>query len=112
LFVAVLFLSGCGLRLGPIDKPPAPTGVATPSRVTVTRASSVMGWPLPMVFTIDGVETYGLWGGQSYSFLLEPGEYVFGFFLGFNECRRLVRVAGRPSQSFRLGPSCAIEPSG
>lgn len=109
LVVAVLLLSGCGLRLGPINKPPAPTGVEPPSRVTVTRTPSIMGWPLPMIFTLDGEEIYGLWSGQSHSFLLEPGDYIFGYYLGFNECRRFVRIGRRPSQTVRLGPPCKIE---
>jgi hypothetical protein len=64
-----------------------------------------------MIFTINAVEIYGLWGGQSYSFMLEPGNYVFGYFLGFNQCRRFVRVLNRPSQVFYLGPPCKIRPA-
>jgi len=71
-----------------------------------------MGWPVPMIFTIDGVETYGLWLGQSYTFMLEPGDYIFGYFLGFNECRRYVRIESKPSQLVHLGPPCKIRPAG
>ena len=112
LVVAVLVLAGCGMRLGPINKPPAPTGLAPPSRVTVTRVPSIMGWPVPMVFTIDGVETYGLWHGGRYTFMLEPGDYIFGYYLGFNECRQDTRIENKPSQLFHLGPPCRIRPAG
>lgn len=71
-----------------------------------------MGWPVPMIFTIDGVQTYGLWSGQSYSFLLDPGDYIFGYYLAFNECRRFVRIQRKPSQLIYLGPSCEIRPAG
>lgn len=97
------------MRLGYINNPPAPTGSATPSKVTVTRIGSIMGWPVPMIFTINGVEIYGLWVGQSYSFSLEPGDYIFGYYLGFNECRQYVRIERRPNQLIHLGPPCNIK---
>lgn len=112
LVLSLLLLAGCGLRVGYINKPPEPTGVATPSRVTVTRVGSIMGWPVPMIFTIDGVEMYGLWTGQSYSFMLEPGDYIFGYYLGFNECRQYIRIERKPSQAINLGPPCKIRPAG
>ena len=108
LLVAVALLTSCGLRVGPINNPPAPKGPERPSQVTVSRVPSIMGWPVPMIFTIDGEEIYGLWGGQSHSFLLEPGYYRFGYFLGFNECRHGVHIDNRPSQHFLLGPPCRI----
>jgi len=108
LVVTVLCLGGCGLRTGPINKPPTPTGVEKPVRVTVSRIPSVMGWPVPMIVTIDGVETYGLWSGQSYSFQMEPGEHLFGYFLGFNECNKFIRIGRKPSQRILLGPPCRI----
>ena len=111
LLVAVLFLTGCGLRHGPINKPPAPTGVEKPSQVRVTRVPSIMGWPFPMIFTIDGVEIFGLAERQSYCFMLEPGDYIFGYYLGFNECRQYVRIERKPSQHILIGPSCKIRPA-
>lgn len=111
LVVAVLFLSSCGLRHGPINKPPVPTGIAKPSRVTVSRVSSFTGWPVPMIFTINSVEIYGLWSGQSYSFMLEPGDYIFGYYLGFGECRRYIRIENKPSQHIHLAPACKITPA-
>ena len=112
LVLAVLLLAGCGMRLGPINQPPKPEGYAPPSRVTVARVSSIMGWPVPMIFTIDGEEIYGLWLGQSYTFLLEPGDYIFGYYLGFNECRQYIRIEPKPSQLVHLGPPCKIENAG
>jgi hypothetical protein len=112
ILAAVLFLGGCGLRVGHINDPPAPTGAATPSRVTVSRDSSIIGFPVPMILLIDGEEIYGLWGGHSYSFMLEPGDYIFGYYLGFNECRRFTRIYRKPSQLIRLGPECQIENKG
>lgn len=108
----MLLLAGCGMRVGYINSPPEPIGVAALSQVTVTRVSSIMGWPVPMIFTIDGVEIYGLWTGQSYTFSLEPGDYIFGYYLGFNECRQYIRIERKPSQLIYLGPPCKIKNAG
>jgi predicted small lipoprotein YifL len=112
LIAAVLLLAGCGWRIGPINYPPAPAGAIEPSQVTVKRVNSVMGLFVPMVFTINGVETYGLWTDESYTFMLDPGEYIFGYYLGFNECRRSIRIRARPSQLVYLGPPCKIRHAG
>ena len=108
LIVVVLVLTGCGWKIGPINYPPEPVGSARPSQVTVKRASSVMGFVVPMIFTINGVETYGLWTNGSYTFMLEPGDYIFGYYLGFDECRKYIRIEPVPSQLIYLGPPCQI----
>ena len=111
LIVVVLVLTGCGWKIGPINYPPKAIGVARPSEVTVKRVDSIMGLIVPMIFMIDGVETYGLWTGESYTFLLEPGDYIFGYFLGFNECQQYIRIKPVPSQLIYLGPACQIRPA-
>lgn len=111
MIAAVLVLTGCGWKIGPINYPPAPTGVAEPSQVTVKRVTSIMGSVVPMIFTIDGVEVYGLWTDESYTFMLEPGDYIFGYYLGFNECRQYTRIRRVPSQLIYLGPPCQIRPA-
>lgn len=108
LISAVLLLTGCGWKIGPIHYPPTPSDTTKASQVTVKRVSSIMGLVVPMVFTIDGVETYGLWTDESYTFLLEPGDYIFGYYLGFNECRHYTRVRPVARQLFYLGPPCEI----
>jgi predicted small lipoprotein YifL len=111
LIVVVLVLAGCGWKIGPINYPPEPIGSARPSQVTVKRVTSIMGLVAPMVFTINGVETYGLWTDESYTFRLEPGDYIFGYYLAFNECRQYIRIEPVPSQLIYLGPPCQIRPA-
>ena len=111
LIAAVLLLTGCGWKIGPVNYPPAPSGERTPSEVTVKRVTSIMGLVVPMTFTIDGDEIYGLWTDESYTFMLEPGDYIFGYYLGFNECRQYIRIRPVPSQLIYLGPPCEIRPA-
>ena len=108
VIAAVLLLTGCGWRIGPINYPPTPGSASSPTEVTVKRVTSVMGLVAPMIFTIDGREIYGLWTDESYTFPLEPGDYIFGYYLGFNECRQYVRIRPVHRQIFYLGPPCKI----
>jgi outer membrane protein OmpA-like peptidoglycan-associated protein len=109
LLAFALLLGGCGFRVGLVNAPPAPGYAETPSRITVHRANRIIGFVIPMTFLIDSVEIYGLWSGGRYDFSLAPGEYVFGYFLGVNECRQRVQI--EPGRNYRvtLAPSCVIE---
>ncbi|MEA3277785.1 MAG: OmpA family protein [Pseudomonadota bacterium] len=73
------------------------------------RDKSWMGAPVPMIFLIDGTEIYGFWRGQRYSFRLAPGDYAFGYYLAFNECRQLVMIEPGQDHLFKLAPNCVIE---
>ena len=41
---------------------------------------------------------------------LDPGEYVFSFFLGLNECRQVVWFEKGKDYRVKLSPSCDIAP--
>jgi len=109
LLAGVLALGGCGFKVGLVNEPPAPTGHSIPSNITVYRADHIIGLTIPMTFLINSTEIYGLWGGEHYDFQLSPGEYVFGYFLGLNECHRYARI--EPGQDYRitLAPNCVIK---
>ena len=62
-----------------------------------------------MTFLIDGIEIYGFLPGQSYTFLLDPGEYIFGYYLGLNSCRRYGRIDPGVDHLIKLAPLCVIE---
>jgi hypothetical protein len=109
LLVCLFALSGCGFKVGLINEPRVSGSFGAPANVTVYREGSIMGFPVPMTFLIDGREIYGLWGGEEYSFQLDPGEYVFGYFLGLNECRRWGLIEPGRTYRIRLAPVCVIE---
>jgi outer membrane protein OmpA-like peptidoglycan-associated protein len=109
LLACAFLLGGCGFKVGLVNEPPAPHRASMPSKITVYRAYDVVGFFIPMTFLIDSVEIYGLWIGGQYDFRLPPGNYVFGYYLGLNECRQLVSI--KPGRDYRvtLAPGCVIK---
>ena len=107
--LSLILISACATKVGQLDPPPGATS-ARPSKITVYRDPSIVGSPATMIFNIDDVKTYGLKQGQSYSFRLDPGEYVFSFFLGLNECRQVVWFEKGKDYRVKLSPSCDIAP--
>jgi len=104
----LILLTGCS-SLGPISAPPTPVS-PNPVTVTVHRVDSIVGAPLPMVFVIDGAEIYGLGNGDSYTFKLDPGQYVFGWRFGMNSCDQDVWLRPGRKINLTLSNECDIPP--
>jgi hypothetical protein len=105
----VLLIAGCSTTSGPINAPPAPTS-RNPVNVTLHRVKSLEGAVAPMVFTIDGTEIYGLRDGETHRFKLDPGQYVFGWRLGFNTCAQDVWLRPGRDVDLTLSNDCSIPP--
>jgi hypothetical protein len=105
----LLLIAGCSSTYGPISAPPIPA-TRNPVNVTLHRVESIEGAVVPLVFTIDGTEIYGLRNGETYRLKLDPGQYVFGSRFGLNTCNQVVWL--RPGRDIRLDLSadCNIPP--
>ena len=101
--VAAIFLAGCAGGL--IGELPRVTKPAVASNVTVYR-KDWEGFVGPIILRIDDRRVFRLWVHQQFSFPLDPGEYVFHYTIGFNECRRVAFIEPRRSYKFRLTPNC------
>ena len=101
--LAVL-LAGCaGGLIGPLPPVTKPDQAST---VTVFRDFSFPGFFGPLVLQIDGCKLFRLWTNQEYSFALDPGEYLFYYTIGFNECQHLALIEPRRNYRFNLRPNC------
>jgi hypothetical protein len=99
-----LLLAGCaGGLIGPLPQVTKPKEAST---VTVFRDFSVPGFVGPIVLRIEGCETFRLWVNQEFSFQLDPGQHLFEYTIGFNECRRVVYIQPRQNYRYRLTPNC------
>lgn len=97
-------LGGCAGGL--IGSLPPVTRSSQASNVTVFRDASWAGFVGTVVLRVDGRETFRIWRNQEFSFLLDPGEYIFYWTIGFNECRRVAFISRAQSYRFRLAPNC------
>jgi hypothetical protein len=105
--LAAAMLAGCASgRMAPL---PPLTSSEPAASITVQRSKSLWGAPASMLFIIDERRVYALRWGQQFTFLIDPGEYRFGYDLGFNSCRQ--RVILRPGERYvlRLTPVCQID---
>ncbi len=100
-------LAGCAS--GPLATVPPLTESEPAASLTVQRSKSLWGAPASMLFSIDERRVYALRWGRQFSFLIDPGEYRFGYDLGFNSCRQRVLVDPGERYLLRLNPVCQIE---
>jgi len=112
VFATTVFAAAiaAGCASGPIASPPPLTEPGSAAFVTLERKSNIVGLPAPMFFIINDRRIYRLLNGARWSFQIDPGEYRFGYDLGFNACRQ--RVILKPNQRYviELTPICEIEP--
>jgi hypothetical protein len=100
-------LAGCASgRMGPL---PPLTSSEPAASVIVQRSKSLWGAPASMLFSIDDRRVYALRWGQQFSFLIDPGEYRFGYDLGFNNCQQRVILDPGVHYVLRLTPVCQID---
>ena len=98
-------LAGCaGGLIGPLPVVTNPKDAAT---VTVFRDGSLVGIVGPIILRIDDRKTYKIWRNQRFIFRLDPGDYVFYYTIGFNECRRIAFIEPHKNYLFRLAPNCS-----
>lgn len=107
LFAAVL-AAGCGAGL--IEAPPRVTQPRSVVVVTLQRRYTVVGFPATMFFSINGQRIYGLRNGEVWCFRIDPGEYRFGYELGFSSCQQRVILDPGKRYYIELSPICEINP--
>jgi hypothetical protein len=99
-------LTGCaGGFIGPT---PVVTDPLRASNVTFYRSMGLVGVVGPIEVRLEGQPLMRLWAGQSFSFRLDPGEYIIDYSIGFNDCRGAILIYPGYSYSFRLVPNCSL----
>jgi hypothetical protein len=106
--VLTALLAGCATG-GPIGPLPMVKDPLEASNVTVYRGSSLVGLFSPIRLQINGQNAFNIHRNQQYSFQLDTGLHLFEFFIGLNECRRVIYVEPRRSYRIRLVPNCVME---
>ncbi len=99
---------GCATG-GPTGPLPVVTDPLQASNVTVYRGGSWVGLFSPIRLQIDGQNVFNIHRNQQYSFQLDSGLHLFEFYIGLNECRRVVFVEPGRSYRIRLVPNCVME---
>lgn len=100
-------LSGCAPG-GFIGPRPLVSDPARAANVTFFRDGSLVGFAGAIHVKMEGRDLMRLRRNQSFSFSVDPGEYMIDYSIGFNECRNTILVRSGMSYRFRLAPNCSI----
>lgn len=106
LLVSVL-AGGCATG-GPTGPLPVVRDPMTASNVTVYRGGSLVGLFSPIRLQVNGQNVFNIHRNQQYSFRLDSGLHLFQFYIGLNECRRVVFIEPSRSYRIRLVPNCVM----
>lgn len=101
-------IGGCATG-GPSGPLPMVQDPLEASNVTVYRGGSLVGLFSPIRLQINGQNAFRIHRNQQYSFQLDPGLHLFEFYIGLNECRRVIFIEPRRSYRIRLVPNCVME---
>lgn len=105
---AILSLTGCGMKGGAVGVHPTVTKPTEAATITIFRDGAIPGWFATIQVELDGREIYRVARNESYSFQIDPGQYLMIHRIGFNECRQVIWAQPRQSYRVRLSPDCTI----
>ena len=105
-----MLLNACA-RSGMLNQTPPVSSPETATNVTIRRAIPHNVFFDNLVFTINGVDTFGFDQGDDFKFVLNQGNYIFGYKHGIfaKHCSVDVELHAGINYIFSLEPDCVIE---
>ncbi|MCK5479349.1 MAG: hypothetical protein KAI44_10550 [Methylococcales bacterium] len=106
-----LLLNACASSSGMLNPTPPVNSPETSANITIHRAISQDALPDNLIFTINGVDTFGFDKDNDFKFVLNEGNYIFGYKHGVFEkhCSVDVEIHAGINYVFSLEPDCVIE---
>jgi len=110
ILVPVL-LNACAGNSGLLNPTPPVFSPETSANIMINRAVSQDAFSDILIFTINGVDTFGFDESNNFEFVLSEGNYIFGYQNGpFAEpCIVDVEIQAGINYVFSLEPDCVIE---
>ena len=108
--IALLLLNACASS-GMINPTPPVSSPETAANITIHRAIPHDFFSDNLVFTINDVDIFGFDKGSDFKFVLNEGNYMFGYKHGIftNKCSVEVEIQTGINYVFNLEPDCVIE---
>ncbi|MCK5190697.1 MAG: hypothetical protein KAR12_11650 [Methylococcales bacterium] len=104
-------LNACAGSHGMLNPAPPVYSPETSANITIHRAISHDDFSDILIFTINGIDTFGFNKEKEFKFVLSEGNYIFGYQNGsFAEpCSVDVEIQAGINYVFSLEPNCVIE---
>ncbi len=114
LIIAMLLpvlLYACAGNSGLLNPTPPVFSPETSANILIHRSVSQDAFSDILIFTINGVDTFGFDKSNNFEFVLSEGNYIFGYQNGpFAEsCSVDVEIQAGINYVFSLEPNCVIE---
>jgi hypothetical protein len=108
-YLALTFITGCASNGAIINQPPMPNTPQDSVNVRIHRDVAVKEVLNDVTFTINAEPVYQFGDTSDFSFVTVPGEYLFGYRHGGQECSTDVQIDAGGFYVFDLKPKCVIE---
>ena len=106
-----VLLNACASNNGMLNPAPPVNSPETSANITIHRAISHDAFSDSLIFTINGIDTFGFDKEKDFKFVLSEGNYIFGYKHGVfaKHCSVNVEIQAGIDYIFSLEPNCIIE---
>jgi hypothetical protein len=107
-YLALTLIAGCASNGVIINQPPMPNTRQDSVNVRIHRDVDVKEILNDVTFTMNNEPIYQFGDTSDFSFVTVPGEYLFGYRNGGQDCSIDVQIDAGGSYVFSLKPKCLI----
>jgi hypothetical protein len=108
-YFVLTLISGCATHGSIIKQPPMPDSPQGSANVRIHRDVADAAVLDDVTFTINEEPVYQFGDTSDFTFVTEPGEYLFGYRHGGKHCSTEVQIDAGGFYVFSLKPGCIIE---
>ena len=108
-YVALALIAGCSTNGVIINPPPIPDSSQDSVKVRIHRNVADGEVLDDVTFTINEEAVYQFGDTSDFTFVTDPGEYLFGYRQGGKHCSTDVQIDAGGAYVFSLKPGCIIE---
>jgi hypothetical protein len=108
IYVVLALISGCAAS-GLINQPPLPSTAGASANVRIHRVGTGDSVLDDVTFTINDEPIYRFGDTTDFAFVMDPGEYLFGYRQAGKRCSTDVQIDAGGDYVFDLKPNCVIE---
>jgi hypothetical protein len=108
-YFALALITGCATNGNIINQPPMPNSPQDSANIRIHRDVADAAVLDDLTFTINEEPVYQFGDTSDFTFIMEPGDYLFGYRHSGKHCSTDVQIDAGGFYVFSLKPGCVIE---